>query len=179
MKECKYPNCLECDYSDCIMENNEIRAMLKRRRWNKTPEQYRQKQREYRAKIKTNLPHCDECNDCVIVQQANKGGTTRLCIREMRLVEQKVSNCPQWCKLRNSYKKRYTEKKENFSTGQNRGKVKEKARFLYAERSEKGICTRCGKRRAVTSKKKCGVCQEKENQQRKLRYTPHEKRRCV
>lgn len=100
MKDCEYPNCTECDKSDCEMEQKDITALLKRRRWNFNPELYRQKQRDYRSRIKSNLPHCDGCENCILVRKDKADGYRRLCIKELRLIEQKVSNSPQWCKLR-------------------------------------------------------------------------------
>lgn len=101
--DCTYPDCLSCTKPDCDKENKDIAAMLKRRRWEANPELYRRKQQDYRVKVKTNLPHCDECISCVLVEQARKDGYSkyqRLCIDKMRLIEQKVSNCPQWCSKR-------------------------------------------------------------------------------
>lgn len=100
MKDCNYPKCLDCESTDCHMENKDIAAMLKRRRWTANPEKYRQKQRDYRSQIKSYLPHCDECDSCVLVRKEKKDGYRRLCIDEMRLIEQKVSNSPQWCRKR-------------------------------------------------------------------------------
>jgi len=85
---------------DCEMENNDIAALLKRRRWWKNPDLYRQKQRDYRKRIKDNLPHCDECQLCILVRKEKQEGYRRLCVEEMRLIEQKVSNSPLWCKKR-------------------------------------------------------------------------------
>lgn len=97
MKNCKYPNCLECDLDDCDMEENDIHALLERKRRNANSEAYRQKQRDYRKRITKNLPHCDECERCILVKKDKGDGFRRLCIVEMRLIEQKVSNSPQWC----------------------------------------------------------------------------------
>lgn len=33
---------------------------------------------------------------------------------------------------------------------------------LYQQRSDQGICTRCGKRKAIPGKKKCGICLQKD-----------------
>lgn len=52
------------------MEGKDISALLKRRRWMNNPELYRQKQRDYRKRIKDNLPHCDECENCILVRKA-------------------------------------------------------------------------------------------------------------
>lgn len=104
MKDCRYPNCLECNKQDCDMEHNHINAMLKRRRWMNNPELYRQKQRDYRSRVKANLPHCDSCENCIFVRKEKSEGYRRLCVDELRLIEQKVSNSPQWCKLRKTSK---------------------------------------------------------------------------
>ena len=109
MPDCNYPECKNCIYGDCIMDERDISAMLKRRRWKINPELYRQKQRDYRARVKSNLPHCDECELCVLVGKEKQDGYRRLCIDEMRLIEQKVSNSPQWCKKR---RKRYEIKRD-------------------------------------------------------------------
>lgn len=98
--DCKYPNCTECEYSDCGMENKDIAALLKRRRYAVNPALYRQKQQDYRARVKADLPHCDECESCILVEKEKQDGYRRLCIDKMRLIEQKVSNCPQWCRKR-------------------------------------------------------------------------------
>lgn len=103
---------MECTHDDCNMEQKDISALLKRRRWNANLTVYRQKQRDYRAKIKKNLPHCDECADCVLVKKDKGEGFRRLCIVEMRLVEQKVSNSPQWCRKRTPSKD-YLKRREN------------------------------------------------------------------
>lgn len=98
--DCKYPNCQSCDKPDCDMEQKDIDAMLKRRRWAVNPTLYRQKQQDYRKRIKSTLPHCDECGSCILVEKEKQDGYRRLCIDKMRLIEQKVSNCPQWCRKR-------------------------------------------------------------------------------
>lgn len=95
--DCAYPHCTSCTKPDCDKESKDIVAMLKRRRWAVNPTRYRQKQRDYRARKKANLPQCDECENCVLVEKEKQDGYRRLCIDKMRLIEQKVSNCPQWC----------------------------------------------------------------------------------
>lgn len=112
MKDCKYPNCIDCTHDDCNIEQKDISALLKRRRWNTNPAAYQQKQRDYRSKIKENLPHCDECTDCILVKKEKDDGFKRLCIAEIRLIEQKVSNSPQWCKKRTPSKD-YLKRREN------------------------------------------------------------------
>lgn len=100
MKDCNYPKCSDCAFIDCRMDQKDIAAMLKRRRYAVNPTFYRQKQQDYRARIKANLPHCDECESCILVEKEKQDGYRRLCIERMRLIEQKVSNCPQWCMKR-------------------------------------------------------------------------------
>ncbi len=97
MKDCKYPNCFECDRPDCDMEKKDIAALLKRRRWEANPEKYRRAQEKYRAKQRANLPHCDKCELCTRVLNDNATDYRRVCTVHMRLVEQKVSNSPHWC----------------------------------------------------------------------------------
>ncbi len=99
-KNCAYPDCDQCQNDDCDMDQKDIAAMLKRRRWMNNPELYRQKQRDYRSRIKSYLPHCDECQYCILVKKEKTDGCRRLCAKELRLIEQKVSNSPQWCELR-------------------------------------------------------------------------------
>lgn len=100
MKDCKYPNCYECDLEDCEMELKDIQAMLKRRRYAFNPELYRQKQRDYIRRTKEKLPYCDDCEFCVLVEKEKQDGYRRLCVSKMRLIEQKVANSPQWCEKR-------------------------------------------------------------------------------
>ena len=98
--DCAYPDCLNCTNPDCDKEQKDIHSLLKRRRYAVNPTLYRQKQQDYRSKIKANLPHCDECESCILVEKEKQDGYRRLCIDKMRLIEQKVSNSPQWCRKR-------------------------------------------------------------------------------
>lgn len=56
-------------------------------------------------------------------------------------------------------------KEKNKPTEEQRGRYRRshevKQKSLYQERSEKGICTRCGKRKAMVERKKCQVCLDK------------------
>lgn len=125
MKNCAYPNCEMCEREDCDMEQNDIAAMLKRRRYQNNPEKYKEKQNDYRKKIKDNLPHCNECENCVLVKKDKGEGYRRLCISEMRLIEQKVSNSPQWCEKRTPSED-YLKRRENILR-QKREKYRERA----------------------------------------------------
>lgn len=49
------------------------------------------------------------------------------------------------------------EQKERYSN-----RLKKQQKSLYGERSEKGICTKCGKRIAEEGKKKCRICLNKD-----------------
>lgn len=46
--DCNYPDCLNCQLDDCVMEQQDIHNLLKRRRWAANPEFYREKQQAYR-----------------------------------------------------------------------------------------------------------------------------------
>lgn len=81
-------------------ENKQRIAAMKRARYAQNPTLYRQKQQDYRVKIKANLPHCDDCASCILVEKEKQDGYRRLCVEKMRLIEQKVSNCPRWCDKR-------------------------------------------------------------------------------
>ena len=52
--------------------------------------------------------------------------------------------------LTDEQKKRYGEK------------FKKQQKSMYQQRSEQGICTRCGKRKAATGRKKCAMCLEED-----------------
>lgn len=63
---------------------------------------------------------------------------------------------------RKKYRKPLTEKqKNNFRKQQN---------SLYQQRKKQGICTRCGKAKAMPGKAKCGVCLAKDAEIHRKRY---------
>lgn len=70
---------------------------LKKERYHKDIEASRQKQRDYRDKVKKSLPHCDQCEECLLVRKDKGEGYRRLCVESLRLIEQKVSTSPHWC----------------------------------------------------------------------------------
>ena len=49
-------------------------------------------------------------------------------------------------------------------------KFKKRQNSLYQQRSEQGICTRCGKRKAMPGKKKCGICLAKDAEMHRRIY---------
>lgn len=85
-------------------ENKERVNANKRKRWAENPEHYRKKQRDYRNGVSKLLPHCDECRECILVENQKGDGFRRLCVQQMRLIEQKVSNSPLWCEKRKGVK---------------------------------------------------------------------------
>lgn len=98
--KCCYPDCFNCPYADCAMEHKDIQNLLKRKRYHNNPKKYIEKQKEYREQKRKQLPNCNDCDMCVLVQKEKQDGCRRLCIDKMRLIEQKVSNSPQWCSKR-------------------------------------------------------------------------------
>ena len=100
MEDCNYPNCFNCTKEDCDKEQKDIQALLERRRYSINPQKYRDKQNRYRQKIREKLPHCDDCENCVLVEKEKQDGYRRLCVERMKLIEQKVSNSPKWCSRR-------------------------------------------------------------------------------
>lgn len=47
---------------------------------------------------------------------------------------------------------------------------REHGKKIYRERAEAGICTKCGKRKAIQGRKKCGICLEKEAYNSRKKY---------
>ena len=70
--------------------------------------------------------------------------------------------CPE-CRIKISkYRKPLTDsQKENFRKQQD---------LLYQKRKEQGICTRCGKRKAMADKAKCGICLAKDAETHRRRH---------
>lgn len=101
MKECNYPFCEICEYPDCIMESSDIKAMQKRHKYHENLEESRQKQRDYRKLVNSQLPECDKCEYCITVDKEKQDGKRRVCKLSMRLIEQKVTKSPHWCEKRN------------------------------------------------------------------------------
>ena len=79
-------------------KDNSLRiSARKRERYQENKELFAQKQRDYRAKVKESLPHCNDCGFCILVQNDKGDGHRRLCVHQLRLIEQKVSTSPKWC----------------------------------------------------------------------------------
>lgn len=72
------------------------------------------------------------------------------------------STCPECrAKRANLRKPHIDEQKKMF---------REKQNSLYMYRVEQGICTRCGKRKAISGKKKCGICLAKDAEIHRKKY---------
>lgn len=94
------------------MDYNDITALLAKKRYHKDIDSSRKKQNEYREKKRNELPKCDECENCVLVEKEKLDGHRRLCKSKMRLIEQKITTCPQWCEKRTPSKD-YLKRREN------------------------------------------------------------------
>lgn len=112
MNDCGYPNCAECSLPDCNMSSKDVAALLKRRRYHKDINTARAKQNAYRELRRRQLPQCSECESCVLVENVKHDGHMRLCVIQMRLIEQKVSNSPRWCVKRKNYREVGVEQNE-------------------------------------------------------------------
>lgn len=73
--------------------------------------------------------------------------------------------CPE-CRAKIRNRKNPTmEQKEKWNIGfRNRQKI------IYKKRSDAGICTRCGKHKAMPGKKKCGICLQKDADLHRMQY---------
>lgn len=92
---CVYPNCFECVLDDCCMEDADLIALTNHTEPEKAP---KQKKVHYRTRRKEYLPHCDDCESCIRVRNAKGTGYQRICGTHMRIIEQKVTSCPHWCR---------------------------------------------------------------------------------
>ena len=73
--------------------------------------------------------------------------------------------CPECRAKRENRRKPLTEDQKR-RYGEN---FREYQKFIYRERSENGICTRCGKRKAVPGKKKCVICLDKDAERHRIK----------
>lgn len=135
--------------------------------------------RHYRRRKENGLcPRCGKpldrkgfyCSECVKEVRVNarknrefyrKNGICPECGKNKLFGDEKT--CPECrAKAQNRKNNCTDEQKQKYRESQN-----EKRRKLHKERAKKGICTRCGRRKAVAGKKKCAICQEKENEQKR------------
>ena len=73
--------------------------------------------------------------------------------------------CPECLAKYEIYNKNRT--KEQQERYKNRFRIQQ--RNLYQERKAQGICTKCGKRKAMPGKRKCGICLEKDAEIHRIR----------
>lgn len=73
--------------------------------------------------------------------------------------------CPECRAKRENHRKPLTQEQKIRYTK----KFNEQRKLLYQQRSEQGICTRCGKRKVMSGKKKCGICLEKDAEMRRMK----------
>ena len=77
--------------------------------------------------------------------------------------------CPE-CRAKAQMRKaNYTEEQKQKYIYKYYDSHNKKQKNIYKERVEKGICTRCGKRKAAYGKRKCSICQNKENEAKRKR----------
>lgn len=106
--------------------------------------------------------YCSECNE---KQNEYQRKTRKFCIENKicwvcrkNKVGRDETICPECRAKRYSAIKPLTiERKEKYNK-----RFKKQQKALYKERKTNGICTRCGKRRAIQGKTKCGVCLERD-----------------
>lgn len=104
-----------------------------------------EKVREYRRKNREFYKKNHICSECGKI-----------------IVPDGENTCPECRAKRAMWRKPQTdEQKQRFRDKQN---------FLYKQRAESGICTRCGKRKAMPGKKKCGICLKKDAEIHRRKY---------
>lgn len=62
----------------------------------------------------------------------------------------------------------YKQKSKQPLTDEQKDAMRNYGRSVYKERSEQGLCTRCGKRKAAPGRKKCKLCLEKDAKRHRL-----------
>jgi len=72
--------------------------------------------------------------------------------------------CPECRAKMNNRRKPLTDDQKNVTERNS----KKQQKSLYQKRKEKGICTRCGKRKASPGKTKCGICLSKDAEMHRM-----------
>lgn len=106
--------------------------------------------------------YCSKCLDKVRIycrESREFYRNNHICVECGKIiVPPSEKRCPECRAKANNRKKPLTnEQKARYEE-----KFKEKQKILYQQRKEQGICTRCGKRKAITGKTKCGICLAKD-----------------
>lgn len=106
--------------------------------------------------------YCSECLEKIrIYHRENKDFYRKyhICTECGKVrVPQDERICPECRAKKNSKRKPLSdEKKKEYGD-----RFKKQQKSLYQQRKEQGICTKCGKRKAMAGKTKCGICLEKD-----------------
>lgn len=86
MKKCRYPDCFNCEYEDCIMSDLDLEKM--------------QRQKDKVEQKNVDIPNCINCANCMFVEKENGKGYYRICQSKMRLIADNVKTSPDWCEKR-------------------------------------------------------------------------------
>ena len=73
-------------------------------------------------------------------------------------------SCPECRAKQQNRRDNFTEEQKQKYIYKFYDKNKKRKRLIYKECIEKGICTKCGIRKSANGKRKCSICQEKENE---------------
>lgn len=126
----------------------------------------------YRHKNNGECPRCGKpldrnghyCSECLVkVREYNRENRRFYAENQLCTVCGKVNVpkgeriCPE-CRAKIKNRKPLTEEQKTRYAS----KFREQQKILYKQRAELGICTRCGKHKAMPGKKKCGICLEKD-----------------
>lgn len=137
--------------------------------------------RYYKNKKKKEIGYCScgklldregyYCTECVNKHNEYERKTREFC-REHGICPECRKNklfgdekiCPECRAKAQIRRENYTEEQKQKYMYKYYDANKKRQRNKYKECAEKGICTRCKKRKAVQGKKKCAICQNKENE---------------
>ena len=112
----------------------------------------------------SNKSYCEECAIKVRKYQRDNRkfylsiGVCPICRKNPLYGDER--SCPECRASRKQYK---------YNTEEQLEKNRRKSRAIYSQCIEKGVCTRCRKRKAVYNRKKCEICLEKDRVYQALR----------
>lgn len=101
MKDCNYPDCLNCTKDDCDMTEYDIIELSKHRRGivkEKKPVVKKPK-KVVKKKPKIDTVKCNKCRRCITVENEKMNGYKKLCLNKMRLIKSNISCTPDWCDM--------------------------------------------------------------------------------
>lgn len=86
MSKCKYPDCFNCEYEDCIMEEQNLK---------------KKEENVY------DIPNCEKCEECYLIESDGGGVFFKACKATNRLIVnlQQAQLSPSWCKKRETFNK--------------------------------------------------------------------------